>query len=88
MEFSEIIGYIAATLTTISFIPGAWHIHKTHDTKAISLKMYILFVTGVFCWLIYGIIINKSPIIIANLITIILAGFILFKKIKEKSTNS
>jgi MtN3 and saliva related transmembrane protein len=80
----ELVGYLAALLTTLSFFPQALRVIKTNDTKAISLKMYLMFVTGIFFWLIYGILIAKPAIIIANFITLILAGFILIKKIREK----
>ena len=79
----EYIGFIAAILTTISFIPQVIRVYKTGDTKAISLKMYLLFSTGVFFWLIYGILIGELPIIAANFITLILALFILIKKIRS-----
>ena len=79
----EYIGFIAAILTTISFIPQVIRVYKTGDTKAISLKMYLLFSTGVFFWLIYGILIGELPIIAANFITLILALFILIKKVRS-----
>jgi len=84
---TELLGYIAAIFTTTSFIPQAIRVYKTNDTKAISLKMYVLFVSGVFLWLIYGIMSEQYPIIIANVFTFIFAGLVLFKKIREK-TNS
>lgn len=77
----EYIGFLAAILTTISFIPQVIRIYKTNDSKAISLKMYLLFAAGVFCWLIYGLMILEYPIIIANFITFILVLLILVKKL-------
>ncbi|MBD3748219.1 MAG: SemiSWEET transporter [Sphingobacteriales bacterium] len=77
-----IIGMLAAIGTTISFLPQALKIIKTKDTKSISLSMYILFVSGVLLWLIYGILKPDLPIMIANGITLILAGIILYFKIK------
>ncbi len=79
----DYIGFLAATLTTISFIPQAWKVIKTGDTKAISLGMYMTFVIGVFFWLIYGVFLGKMPIIVANAITLMLSGFILYKKIND-----
>lgn len=81
---ATIIGYFAATLTTISFIPQVFKVIKTNDTSAILSRMYILFVTGVFLWLIYGVMLNQKPVIIANIITFILSGFILYKKYNEQ----
>ncbi len=57
MVYIEIAGYLAATLTTISFVPQALQVIKTKDTHSISLSMYIIFVSGVFLWLVYGLLI-------------------------------
>ena len=77
----EMIGYLAATLTTASFLPQAILTIKTKDTESLSLSMYTLFTLGVFCWLIYGVYISDKAIIFANAITLILAASILFVKI-------
>ncbi len=77
----ELIGYVAATLTTASFLPQAILTIKTRDTESLSLGMYSLFTLGVFCWLIYGIAIADKAIIFANSITFILAASILSFKI-------
>ena len=76
-----VIGIAAAVLTTISFIPQVYKIWKTNDTNSISLFMFILFSTGVACWLVYGILKNDIAIIAANFITLVMALYILIKKI-------
>ncbi len=81
---TELIGYFAAFCTTVSFLPQAIKTIKTRDTHALSLMMYSLFTIGVLLWLYYGITINDLPIILANLITAVLAGIILFFKIRNK----
>lgn len=78
------IGYIAAFLTTISFLPQTIQTIKTQDTSGISLHMYLIFITGVAFWLIYGILLENKIIAIANLITLFLAGIILAIKIKNQ----
>ena len=80
----DIIGYFAAILTTLSFLPQAIKTIKTKDTSVISLIMYSIFTIGVLGWLIYGFIKNDIPIFIANLVTLSLAGVILSLKIKYK----
>ncbi|MGL5021267.1 MAG: SemiSWEET transporter [Mycoplasmatales bacterium] len=75
------IGTIAAILTTISFLPQVIKVVQTKDTSAISLPMYIMFVAGIFCWVIYGFMLNDMNILIANLITLILSSTILIFKI-------
>jgi MtN3 and saliva related transmembrane protein len=84
MDVNEVIGYVAAVCTTISFLPQALKLFKTRDTSAISLKMYSLFTFGVAAWLVFGILQSNWPIIIANGITLILASMILWYKIKYK----
>ncbi len=84
MELSSFFGYIAATCTTVSFLPQAIKVIKTKRTKDISLGMYVVFTGGVAAWLVYGIMINELPIIVANCITLILAATILGFKIKYK----
>ncbi|HBB02434.1 MAG: hypothetical protein US89_C0013G0055 [Candidatus Peregrinibacteria bacterium GW2011_GWF2_38_29] len=78
MEISTIFGYIAATSTTVSFIP---QVIKTKNTKSISLLMYSVYLVGIIMWLVYGIMLNEAPIIIANIITLMLSGTIFILKI-------
>ncbi|MGL5153249.1 MAG: SemiSWEET transporter [Clostridium sp.] len=78
------IGFLAAMLTTFSFLPQAIKVIKTKDTSGISLVMYSMFVLGVLLWAIYGIVSNDLPLIIANTVTFIFAGVVLFYKIKYK----
>ncbi len=83
MNFTTIIGLLAATGTTTAFIPQVFQIIKTQNTKGISLVMYIIFTIGIVFWLSYGILLSDIPIIIANSITLFLAITILFLKIKN-----
>ena len=87
---TEIIGYIAALLTTISFLPQVIKTIKTKDTEGISLSMYLLFVTGIVLWLIYGFSISNMVIILANTLTLALSSIVLYYKIKAtlSSENS
>ena len=81
--FNDFIGYIAAFLTTVSFVPQAYHSWKTRDLSGISLPMYSLFSAGVAGWLVYGLLIQSWPIIVANSITLVLACVVLILKIKH-----
>jgi MtN3 and saliva related transmembrane protein len=83
-EAKEIIGTLAAILTTLAFIPQAVHVIKTQDTKSLSLSMYVMFFTGVLLWLVYGIMNSDYPLIVANSITGLLAFTILVVKIKNQ----
>jgi MtN3 and saliva related transmembrane protein len=82
MTTQEWVGGIAATLTTCSFIPQVWKVWQTRHTKDISLLMYSLFTFGVGLWLLYGILLGAWPIIIANSITLLLAGTVLALKLR------
>ncbi|MBV7508364.1 SemiSWEET transporter [Bacillus sp. sid0103] len=82
MDFISVIGYIAAILTTVSFLPQAIKTIKDKNTDGISLGMYSMFTSGVLLWLVYGFFVKDIPIIIANSITFILAVTILALTIK------
>jgi MtN3 and saliva related transmembrane protein len=77
------IGLLAALLTTAAFLPQVLHTLATRDTRGISLPMYVIFVTGVLLWLIYGLLTGDLPLILANAITLLLAGAILYLKLRH-----
>ncbi len=79
----ELLGYLAAVLTTTAFLPQAIKTLRTRDTSGISLGMYLLFVAGVLTWLGYGVAIGSKPIIIANAVTALLAGSVLIMKLRH-----
>ena len=84
MPLSELIGYPAAVLTTAAFVPQAWKSWRTRDLSGISLPMYALFTLGVALWLAYGVVIGSVPIIVANAITLALAGMVLWLKWRHR----
>jgi MtN3 and saliva related transmembrane protein len=91
MNYTEWIGYAAASLTTVSFVPQAWLTFKTRDVSGISLGMYSAFTLGIALWLAYGLLIQAWPIVIANMITLALAASILVMRLrfghKASATN-
>ncbi|MBI3222473.1 MAG: SemiSWEET transporter [Nitrosomonadales bacterium] len=82
MTVVDWIGSAAATLTTTAFIPQAWKVWRSRHAADISLGMYSLFTVGVALWLTYGLLLGSWPIIIANTVTLLLAGAVLLMKIK------
>ena len=84
LQLAETIGYIAATLTTASFVPQAWHTFRTKDVRGISLGMYSAFTAGIALWLVYGWMLSAWPIVIANTITLVLASLILGMKLRYR----
>ena len=79
----DIIGYLAACLTTFSFLVQAVKSWKTKDLSGISLGMYTMFASGVALWLVYGFVINSMPLIVTNALTLAFALSILAMKIRE-----
>ena len=88
MSFNiELIGFLAAVLTTVAFIPQVYKVWQTKSVSGLSLTMYLIFFYGVFLWLVYGLIINSLPMILGNSITLLLTSIILYFLIKSKGTN-
>jgi MtN3 and saliva related transmembrane protein len=82
LTLSELIGYCAAFLTTLSFVPQAWLTFRTRDVRGISLGMYSVFTFGVALWLLYGVLMGAWPILLANAVTLALASVILTMKVR------
>jgi MtN3 and saliva related transmembrane protein len=82
MSLQELIGYGAAILTTLSFVPQAWLTFRTRDVRGISLGMYSVFTAGVALWLLYGVLTGAWPIVLANGVTLALASVILGMKLR------
>jgi MtN3 and saliva related transmembrane protein len=78
----EIIGSIAALLTTVSWLPQAVKTLRSRQTRDISLYAQIMLFIGILLWLIYGVMIVSWPLIGANIVTLVLVGVILTMKIR------
>jgi MtN3 and saliva related transmembrane protein len=81
LNSTQWLGYIAATLTTGSFVPQALLTLRTRDVSGISLGMYSSFTVGVALWLVYGLSLGEWPIVVANALTLALASVILLTKL-------
>jgi MtN3 and saliva related transmembrane protein len=84
-EFFKLLGYLAAFLTTISFLPQTIKSIKEKNTEGISLGMYSLLTLGVLFWMVYGLSIKDIPMVAANSVTIVFAVIILSLKIKHST---
>ena len=82
--YIELIGFLAAILTTAAFVPQAYKIWKTKSAQGVSLTMYLIMFTGVSLWGMYGLFIQSNPMILANFITASLLIMIIYFKIKHK----
>lgn len=78
---TDLLGYLAAGLTTLSFAPQAWLSFRARKVDGISLGMYSAMTAGVALWLVYGLLIGAWPLIVANAITLALASTILAMKL-------
>jgi lactoylglutathione lyase len=81
---NDIVGFIAASLTTFAFLPQAIKTWKTKSTGDLSPVMYSVLVTGIICWLVYGIIIVNWPMIFANSVTLSFSSVILYYVLKNR----
>lgn len=77
------IGLLAACCTTFAYAPQAIKTWRTRSTRDISLGMFSLMVAGIVLWLVYGVLIADLPLILANLVTLALAGTILALKLRH-----
>lgn len=84
MNIFEILGMLAAIITTAAFLPQVYKTWKTKDTKSLSLTMYGSFFIGVSLWIVYGFYLESMPMIIANGITAISALVLVGLKLKYK----
>lgn len=87
MPDNQLIGFVAATFTTLSFIPQVARIWQTKRASDISLPAFSIFATGVFLWLVYGILVRDLPIVIANAVTFLLAMSVLGLSIRLRRSS-
>lgn len=83
MANMEWAGYLAAAMTTLAFVPQALKTIRTRDTRSISLGMYVVFTIGIAFWLVYGIALESTPMILSNIVTFLLSATILGLKLKH-----
>ncbi len=86
INYIDVFGFLAALLTTIAFLPQLYKTWQTKSADDVSIIMLILFITGLICWIIYGLKINSIPILVANLITLIFNLSILILKVTYSKT--
>jgi len=84
LNYIEIIGLCAAVLTTAAFLPQVYKTWKTKDVSALSLPMLSMFFVGVFLWLVYGLLLSSSSLILANSITLVSVLLLFIFKIKYR----
>ena len=88
MTIASIIGFIAGTLTTISFVPQVLKTFRSKRCDDLSWGMLLAFTTGVFLWLVYGVFLRSAPIMLANLVTVLLLVWLVMMKIRYRRAMS
>ena len=84
MDFPELLGYIGAVLSSVTFVPQVWHAWKTKSVGDLSIWMIIILIGNVSTWLTYGILKGLMPVIVANSIILFLALIMLYFKLSFK----
>ncbi len=84
MKSIQWLGILAGILTTVSFLPQVMKTWKSRSAKDLSLGMFLIFSLGIALWLVYGILINDLPVILANMVTLVLSLTLLFFKFRFK----
>jgi len=79
------IGYAAAALTTVSFVPQVVKSWRTRSTDDLSSTMLVVFTAGITLWLMYGIAARSMPVIVANAVTLVLSATLVVLKLRRRS---
>ena len=79
----ELLGGLAALLTTLCWLPQTLRAIRHRDVASLSLATFAVFSAGIFLWLIYGIFIGSWPVILANVFTLVLNLAIVFQKLRH-----
>lgn len=79
---AETIGFVAAFLTTVSFLPQVIKVWRTRSARDISLSTYAMFTAGAALWFVYGVAIHSLPVILANAVTVVLSAGVLVAKLR------
>jgi len=84
MEITTLLGLIAGTITTFSFVPQVLRTWKLKETKDLSLSMFLCLAVGILLWIAYGFIKMDLPVMLANGVSFILVIVVIFFKVKYK----
>ena len=82
-DLREWVGLAAGLLTTLSFVPQVQRTRRTGQSRDFSLPMLVMFVAGVALWLGYGVMLGSASVVLANMVTLVLAGYILVVKLRH-----
>ena len=86
MDFTTLIGLVAAFCTTVSYYPQLKKCWTTGSAEDLSLTMFITLSAGVGLWVVYGVLKNDFVIIIANAVSFALLMGILYFKLRDRAS--
>ncbi|MBM3777503.1 MAG: hypothetical protein FJW23_04580 [Acidimicrobiia bacterium] len=84
---AEIFGYLAAFLTTTAFVPQVLRTWRTRSAGDLSLRMLVIFTSGIALWLVYGVLIRSAPVVAANVCTLVLNGVLIWLRLRYGSAR-
>jgi MtN3 and saliva related transmembrane protein len=82
LDCAEIIGFVGGAFTTFSFAPQVWRLFRLRSAHEISLPFNLLIMTGVACWIAYGVLLSLAPVILWNAITFTLVSGMFYAKLR------
>ena len=88
MDSLDLLGLVATAFTTSSFVPQVWRTWKTRDVSGISLPTYVIITVGLALWLVYGVLKDDLPLIVANAMMVVLTGAITVMKLKFETRDT
>lgn len=87
-DWIEGLGLLAGLQTTVAFLPQALKVWRTKSAEDVSLATFLIFCSGVACWLVYGLLIDSLSIVLANAVTLVLAASIVWLKLRYSRPKS
>ena len=82
MSASNLLGLAAGTLTTVAFLPQVIRVWRTRSARDLSYAWIVTFAAGVVLWLVYGVSVRSTPVVLANVATLLLVLVLLGLKLR------
>ena len=83
MQITELIGFTAGGLVTISYLPQVIKSWKTKSTRDVSLLLGAVNSIGQILWIVYGVVVSSASLVTMSSLTLSLTLSLLFLKIKH-----
>ncbi len=74
------VGVTAALLSMSSFAPQIAKIWRERDASSVSLRMYLVTVSGFTLWIAYGVLIGSWPVAVSNAVCLAMSAAVLALK--------